>query len=333
MATQSDQEDELERLKGMPIRSEEIGFSPDQLKQCVKCGKPNAPDRAACLYCGKEFESGKVGRLNIRELESWEKGFNVVLVDIRNANADAAARELSSVLGTEAETLKQMLGSGYQLPVARLESESLAERVADRFADLGIECRIIADEVLNADTRPVRLRSIEFENDAIRLIPFNTGGAPTLRHEAVALIVIGMIIEDRTESVTRRGRRDTKVLNESQVSHDEPVIDIYSRQDATGWRIPATGFDFSCLGADKTLLASDNMRRLIARLAEFSPSAKIADQYGAVRSLLEHCWTSESEKDARMVGARVGRKDVESVVRRNNLGQWTKYSRLQRHLL
>jgi hypothetical protein len=333
MATRHDDDDELELLKSLPIRSEEIGFSPDKLKACGKCGKQNAPDRAACLYCGNEFEGVGEARLDTRGLEYWEKGFNVVLVNVRGSEVEGVAGRLSSILGSEAETFKEILRAGHMLPLARLESETQADRVAHLLADLGIEARVIADELLEPDSRPVRLRSTSFDERALVLKPFNPGDDQTLSREDLALIVVGTLVEDRTESVERRQRREAKILNESQLSHDEPVVDIYSRSDPTGWRIPVTGFDFSCLGSDKTLIASDNMRKLISRLAEFSPDAKIVGDYAQVRPLLENVWPSESTRDARSVGNRVGRKDVASVVRTYNTTQWTKYSRLQWHLL
>ena len=333
MSTQSDHDDAFERLKNMPIRTEEIGFSPEELKPCTKCGKQNAPDRAACLYCGNEFEGVVRTKLHRRELENWEKGFNVVLVDVHGQNTDSAARDLASMLGTEPELFAEILRSGQMLPLARLESEAQAGRLLEKLAELDIGSRIIADAMLEPELRPVRLRSITFEERTIKLQPFNSGDEQALPREDLALVVIGTLVEDRTESVERRRRRESKIVNESQLSHDEPVLDIYSRHDATGWRIPVSGFDFSCLGYDKGLIASDNIRKVISRLAAFCPRARIVGDYAEVRPLLESVWPSDSTRDARHVGTRVGRKDVETVVRTYNSGQWTKYSRLQWHLL
>jgi hypothetical protein len=332
MATQ-DEDQALERLKNMPIRSEEIGFSPDELKPCAKCGKPNAPDRAACLYCGNEFEGAVAAKLDTRELEPWEKGFNVVLLETGAADVAAIAAKLSGLLGTEAENLKEILRSDRSIPIARLESQKDAAVVSEKLAAFGVTARVIADEALHAETRPVRLRSITFGQDELHLHPFNPGTDQSLARTDLALIAVGAILEERTESVERRSRRESKTLSEFQLSSDEPVIDIYSRHDPAGWRIPTSGFDFSCLGSHKTLLAAENMKRLVSKLAEFSPAAKVVDDYSDLRPRLEHCWPGESRKDARSVGNRVGRRDVASVVRTSNAGQWTKYSRLQWHLL
>jgi len=203
----------------------------------------------------------------------------------------------------------------------------------ERLARLGVQAQVIADQSLHPDSRPVRLRTITFDEAELRLQPFNPGADEVLASADLALIAVGVIFEERFESLERRKRKEAKTLSESQLSFDEAVVDIYSRHDPLGWRIPATGFDFSCLGQDKARLAAENMSRLITRLREFSPSARIVDDYAELRSLLERCWPSESRKDARRIPGGFGRKDVASVVMTSNRGQWTKYSRLQWHLL
>ena len=198
MATRSDHDDALERLKNMPIRGEEIGFSPDELKPCAKCGKQNAPDRAQCLYCGNEFEGVRGAKLRARELENWEKGFNVVLVDPPAEDADRAAHELAAMLGTEAEMCKEVLRSGQMLPLARLESETQAGHVVDKLADLGIGSRVIADASLDPQSRPVRLRSIAFDERALKLQPFNAGDEQILPAADLALVVIGTLVDRKS---------------------------------------------------------------------------------------------------------------------------------------
>src|SRR5215218_7675150 len=92
---------ELERLRNLPIRSEEIGFSQDAMIDCEKCGRANPPDRADCLYCGTVIEGAdSKARLEVRGLESWENGFNVIVtgraaIDLESA-ANTIARSLNS---------------------------------------------------------------------------------------------------------------------------------------------------------------------------------------------------------------------------------------------
>ncbi len=51
------------------------------------------------------------------------------------------------------------------------------------------------------------------------------------------------------------------------------MIDIYSREDATGYRIFAKGFDFSCLEAEKEILAAKNLKKLAQKLYEVASEA------------------------------------------------------------
>ena len=333
MATSDDHNPDLDRLRNMPIRSEEIGFSRDEMTPCSKCGKPNAPNRAACLYCGTTIAGRGSTKLNVRELENWEKGFNVVIRDVGDSDVETVAAELASMLGRDVELFRNILRTGRSVPLVRLESESQAAIVMERLGRLGVQAHVIADQSLHPDSRPVRLRSIAFGDAELRLRPFNPGADEVLARSDLALIAVGAIFEERIESLERRKRKEAKTLSESQLSFDEAVVDIYSRHDPLGWRIPASGFDFSCLGQDKARLAAENMSRLITRLREFSPAARIVDDYADLRSLLEHCWPGESRKDARRIPGGFGRKDVASVVMTSNTGQWTKYSRLQWHLL
>src|SRR5688572_19041188 len=128
MAENPDNDSDLDRLRNMPIRSEEIGYSPEEMLSCPKCAKPNAPNRAVCLYCGAPLVEGATAKLEHRELESWENGFNVVVTAPGGAaDADRASRKLAGVLGVEPETLVPILRSGTPLPIARVESEEHAD--------------------------------------------------------------------------------------------------------------------------------------------------------------------------------------------------------------
>ena len=42
-------------------------------------------------------------------------------------------------------------------------------------------------------------------------------------------------------------------MDAREMSADEAVLDIYAAQGAKVWRIVASNFDFSCLGAQKKL--------------------------------------------------------------------------------
>jgi hypothetical protein len=308
-------------------RSRDVGFTSSELIECTGCGRANAPTRSSCLYCGAVLESVGITKFDIREPESWESGFNVIVADAQGADIDRAAALLASLLREERDNAKSILTSGKTLPAARVESEEQAAGIRERLLELGVKTLIVSDTSLQPNAPPTRLRSIMFDGDELKLELFSNGESRTLKSDQLALIVPGMIIEKRTESVERRKLRGAKTVSETEMSSDRPVIDIYSKSEPAGWRIPAAGFDFSCLGADKSLVVSDNMKRLAAKLTEFSPTARVVDDYMSIRSTLEHAWPSEATRDSEVLGLKG--KEFARKITTHNATQFTKYSRLQ----
>ena len=334
MSEADDPISDLDRLRNLPIRSEEIGFAPDAMIACEKCTRPNAPNRAVCIYCGTALP-GSVAEatLELRELENWESGFNVVVSGV-DADAGPAAAMLAKMINAEINGVRGIIESDKALPVARVESESHAEAIIERLRGHGVEARIVSDESLLPRQTPTRLRAIEFTDDELVLNLFGKAETERLQRDDFALIVPGVLFEARTDAIEKRKRQKTTTMSEIQTSSDEPVIDIYSRHDPTGWRIPANGFDFSCLGAQKSLLVADNMETLVAKLESFGPTVKVVDDYASVRAMLEQSWPAESRRDSLgMQRSGFNRKDLASVSTTTNQIQFTRYSRLQWHLL
>ena len=335
MTDSGDTNSDLDRLRELPIRSEEIGFAPEAMVVCEKCGRSSAPNRETCMYCGDSL-AGRTAevKLNIRQPESWENGFNVVVLKSDVDNTEPAARTIASLLKTEIEAVRAILASGKQLPIARVGSEVEAELFVKKLAGFGIETTVVSDETLTPATNPVRLRSLQFRDDELVLELFGKPGTERLQRDDLVLIVAGLLIETRTESIEKRKRRETKTVSEVQTSSDMAVVDLYSRSDPTGWRIPATGFDFSCLGPAKSLVAGKNMESLISTLLRFFPSAKLVNDYANMRSMLDYSWPDESRVDALgFQPAGVARKGLSKIFTTNNSLQFIKYSRLQWHLL
>jgi hypothetical protein len=328
--------DSPDRVGDIPIRSEEIGFTPDSMVDCQKCRRSNAPNRAACMYCGAELEGSTAeAKPELRELESWENGFNVVIASTgKHVEIDSLAPSLSSVLSTDIETARSILTCPGPIPVVRLEHEGDATRVAERLREGGFDTKVVSDESLLPGTLPVRLRSIEFGEGEMILELFGKDERRKIVADDLALIVLGILVQGRTESIEKRKRRVTQTVSETQTTSDEPLIDIYTQADSTGWRIPVAGFDFSCLGNDKSLLAGENIERLAKKLAAYAPGARVVREYSTVRPQLEMVWQSESRKDS-LGPQRSGFAGTSSamVYSTNNLLQLTKFSRLQWHML
>ncbi|HVF30740.1 MAG TPA: hypothetical protein VNA22_07195 [Pyrinomonadaceae bacterium] len=326
---------ELERLRELPISSEEIGFASDEMSACPKCGRSNSPLRALCMYCGATLEgSGGGARIDLRELESWENGFNVFLSMGPSTDMDAAAKQVAGLLNANPDWVHSVMNSAKVLPIARVESEEQAGLISDKLIGFGIQTVVLTDEALSPADPPVRLRSILFGETELGLTTFGNNQLLKLGNKDLALIVSGVVLQGRTESLVKRKRRATETVSETQTSSDEAVLDIYSRQDRTGWRVPVTGFDFSCLGHEKSLFAAENIESLTRKLAGFAPNARVVRDYANVRTLLENAWPVESRRDSLGIQrSGIGGKSSSAIYTTNNLVQLTKYSRLQWHLL
>src|SRR5215204_1508759 len=128
MSDTNDPDLELERLRNLPIRLEEIGFSRDAMIDCEKCARANPPDRAVCLYCGTDIEgSDSKARLELRALESWENGFNVIVTGREGVDVESASKTIARSLNADAELVRSILESPNRpLPLARLASGEMA---------------------------------------------------------------------------------------------------------------------------------------------------------------------------------------------------------------
>lgn len=318
----------------LQLRSEDPGFSPAEMIACVKCTRPNPPNRLRCIYCGVELELSdeQAGRVTpvLRKLEGWENGFNIVASATDNANSGALAK----IAGLDAETAIRLAAAKVPLPVARAESEREASIIATRLGENGFSAQVVSDIELAPDTMPKRLRGIEFDAGELVLIAFNNDEVERLPATSLTLIVNGAIIEKSIESTEKRKKGQSTILDATETASDDVLFDFYSDANPLGWRVMTKGFDFSCLGDEKGIVARDNIKRLAARLRELAPHARFVDDYMSLRGLIGEVWEVEQRKDSRgLTRQRFGKFDLSTVASSSNQRQFTKYSRLQRHLL
>ena len=317
------------------IQTENIAYSPDKLLECEGCSRQNPPNRTSCIYCGRELAIKAADLENtkpvIRKLDAWESGFNIIFRSVLSG----APGSVSFVLPECTVDLDSIVESSIPLPIARVESLKLAEILVELFDGLGLRCTVVSDADLSADRPPIRLRRIVITDRHFELIDFNANTGTLVPFEEIALIVAGQLSQTRTEMLEKRRRKaGTKVMDEMATSADESILDIYTRSDRTGFRVYLAGFDFSCLGDRKGLLAGENMRRLSTLLADTAPNARVIDNYARVRHLLSGVWDVESRTDPQgLKRSGFGKVEFGKVETTSNLEQFNKYSRLQWHLL
>jgi hypothetical protein len=252
-----------EWLKDLPIQAENPAFKPEEMIVCAKCERVNPPTRLKCFYCDAELEISETQsrflKPNLRKLEIWEKGFNLIYQPKTQAADETKAAEIAKMLRLEKTGLQKMLKANKPLPLARAESEKEAEIAYKRLSELGLESVILSDETLAVEKPTHRLRGIEFFDGKLILILFNQDEIVEVEHEDLTLIVTGAIFERKVEAAEKYNKKgENKILQTTETASDESLIDIYSRQNAIGYRILAKGFDFSCLEAEKEILAKDN---------------------------------------------------------------------------
>ena len=129
-------------------------------------------------------------------------------------------------------------------------------------------------------------------------------------------------------------RAENEILDTSEFFSDETVIDIYLSTHSETWRINAGGFDFSCLGPDKALIANENMTRLQRRLITQATNARLDDSYNRLRPVLDLVWGPEQEtKSSGWRRERPGKLSLGMATINSNESQFTRYSRLLYHVM
>lgn len=326
-------------LRDLPIQSENPAFKLEEMIRCAECERTNPPTRLNCFYCGAELQFSRAQseslKPNLRKMENWEKGFNLIYLPDNQKIGESKFSGITELLKCDKEFLRKLFDADKPLPLVRAESKREAEIVRTRLRELGIETLIIDDESLTTEKFVKRLRGIEFFDDKIALIFFNRNEIVELPNDDLVLIVTGAIFERKVEAVEKRDKTSgNKILQASETASDEFLIDIYSRENTIGYRIYAKGFDFSSLEAEKGILAAENLKKLAEKLRRVAPEAKFVDDYRQARESLGFVWQVEEKIDSHGVKREgFGKFNRENVTTVNNLAQFTKYSRLQRHLL
>lgn len=326
-------------LKDLPIEPEIESFSAETMLSCEKCGRKSPPTRLKCLYCGADLqisaEQSAHLKPSLRKLEDWEKGFNVVLQPNEVFKNSTKLKEIADLIRLEKDDLQKIFNTNLPLPIARAESQTEADILVKNLKELGIESKTINDENLNIEKLPKRLRGLEFYDDKLILILFNADEIAEIPLSEISLIVVGLVFERKIEATeSMKKKDDKKVLESSEISNDELIIDIYTNQNSQGYRIESKGFDFSCLGSEKTLFAKENMPKLIEKLKTISVGAKIDVDYKNIREQLGKVWEVSSRNDSKgLERSSMGKLSRTNITTVSNLIQFTRYSRLQWHLL
>jgi len=336
----SNEDDEL------PLMEEDTGalplmraFTPAEMVACEACLRANPPTRMNCLYCGAALpvsdEGDDLRRPTLRALEAWEQGFNVVLLPQASGGLSVdSLTQAAALLRLEAGQLREMTGAGTHLPLARAATRAEAALVDAKLRALGWQVEVVADEDLCVETDPPkRIRKLEIGADALVAWASAEGEGVSVEWRSVTLLVAGRIARKRIEVEERRGGRrrgaEGEVVEMREFHDDESALDLYVAGSVAGWRIMAENFDYSCLGAAKSLTAAENFTRLVETLGACAPHAVYDDSYRGVRHHLKFAWPlAEHTEAGSLRRVRPGRYNAEAVTSVTNETQFTRYGRL-----
>ncbi len=315
-------------------------FAPDQMVRCDECLRANPPTRVNCLYCAAVLPHNETNinlqKPALRPLEKWEQGYNnILLPPVANLTA-ADLAQAADLLRLRPEDLNLILSSETPLPLARAATIDEAQLVERRLKLLGIESNIMPDAEPGTDSSGViKVRALEIDGSGI--YAYQSPEAPFIqvRWSDLVLLVVGRIVLKRVEMKERKGRRsENNILDSSQFFTDEIVADLYTRSQALPFRFAANSFDFSCLQSNKSLLAGENIARLLQLFCAYATGVEYDDSFNSVRKILELVWPSEQQNESSgWRRDRPGKYSIGSIMELTNEMQFSRYSRLRHHLL
>lgn len=316
--------------------SEPQGFAPDQMIRCDECLRANPPTRVQCLYCGVSLPmteaAAQLRKPVLRPPEQHQPGYNSILLPTDREPAAEVVSEAAGLLKLSAEDLQRIIAEKMPLPVACTASRAEAELVLRRLADLGLQTVTLSDDDLGISAVK-RVKGLRLDDESLQIQQAGIAEPAEVRWPDVALIVTGRLFVKRVEIQERKTRNaENEIVQASEFSSDEAVIDFYTTTDAQTWRVSAGGFDFSCLGPAKALITNENIARLQRVIADKASHASLDDAYHRLRRTLDLAWSAPQERQSSgWRRERPGRLSVGMATVNSNESQFTRYSRLRRY--
>jgi hypothetical protein len=267
----------------------------------------------------------------LRQLESWESGFNAILA--KHDLSDETINEAAALVKLAPDELQRIISAERPLPLALAASEDEAALIVRRLDHFGLKAMLIPDEQLRVDDQ-IRIRSATIDDDSFTGYHLAGAEGTKLFWNEIVLLVGGRLLVKRVEVKERKSRRaEDDIVAASQFFTDDSVLEIYARRGTPALRIQARGFDFSCLGSRKALVAGENLERLTELICERAPNAELDTSYTALRQTLEPVWRAEQRTEASgWRRERPGRYSTSGVTETSNENQFARYSRLLYHL-
>jgi hypothetical protein len=308
------------------------------LVACTKCNRNNAIRRTNCLYCGEPLpvtaESSTVQVPILRPVEDWEKGFTVVLAPLdAETPTDGQIARVCEVARMEEDLARATFALQTSVPLVRVPTKQDAELVARLLGASDLGATVVADEDMALSTISRRIRSLAFDGDDLT-IEVLWGGKQRIARTELACLVEARVVTSTVEFLesagkTRAGQKD--LVEASEFFEESFVLDVYGPSLESSFRIKAEAFDYGCLGEPVAPNVETNFGRLCGKLGTFIGHSRHDRAYGRLARVLDHAWPTTSRVSSRGIARRGAtiKKFSASVVERDTLAQFTRYSRMR----
>ena len=311
------------------------GFSADQMIRCEECLRANPPTRVNCLYCGIALPlteaSASLRKPSLRPPDKHQPGYNSIILPQDRLLPDKELAEAAALLKLDPADLQRIVSAQLPLPLARTASQEEAELVCERLRDLGLKAITVSDADLGLGENCVtRVRSMSFAITGLTIRQSASQEVADIPWSDLVLIVPGRLFVKTVEVKELVSRRsENEILETSQFTTDEVLVDYYAASSAQTWRVGASNFDFSCLEDQKTLIAGENIATLTKLIASRASRAQLDDSYKLTRQILELMWGPEQQTQSRgWRRERPGKYSLAQATVNSNESQFTRYSRL-----
>jgi hypothetical protein len=340
------------------ILSGEINTVSVELVNCLNCTRKNNPLRSSCIYCGATLpqttelsEQTLTYNLTLQKdkenfadrtvtipnyLQQNLPGFNIILLPLTAEQQTTARETLTKYSTYDSSDIDIIISQIRPWPVAHLTQETAAQLLCDQLQRAPLPVLLFGDEKHQLTTPLPRLRTCKIDGQEVTLM-FDQAKQPTVTIPAVAiqLIIEGRIRYrqcDTKEENKGLGKRARELTQAVEFIDEQPILDVYTTDLATSFRIRSEAFDYSGLAQRMKLTAAENFRALVTTLRELAPQAEFDAQFRQHSRLLERVWPSTQRQES--LGLRrakfltMGRISTHSAYYQDNEEQFNRYSRL-----
>jgi len=299
---------------------------------CPQCARRTPAARGECIYCG---EALPFARINVappqRNIDAADRAFNTILEPVKSAPNESVISQLALALSIEPSEARALTDCNKPIPLARSQTQSEADMIAALVRTCGLRASVISDDELKLDNELLRARHIIILDDKITVL--HAAGSVTLSFDEPKLLVLGGLRNTRidyTEGISGSRGKGGAILDSAEYRTEETMLDCYSTQIETSFRIKSDAFDYSGLVSPLAFRADLNFKEAFNVLTSKLTSAHIDDEFGRVRTLLERAWPARTKNEPRGI-KRTGlamRAVAQATVLSDNRDQFERYSRL-----